>query len=118
MRKTIIAAAFVLFASPAFAIDFTQTIKTFDGVEFKDETGKDVPQVLGTVIENALLATQPNDTPDEKNKRFWLADKLHKNAKDFAPSPEEVVTMKKALSLMPIAVMGQATKLIDPSYGK
>ena len=117
MKKTILAVALaMLMATPALAIDFTQTVKSFDGKDFTDETGKPVPQVLGTLIENSLLAMPGSQ--DEKNKNFWLAMKLHNTKGDYQPSPDEVVLMKKALGQLPTALMGQATLLIDPTFGK
>jgi hypothetical protein len=108
-------AAALLCSTSAHAIDFTQTIKTFDGKEFIDNDGKPVPIVLGTVIENSLLAAGQNDPIEEKN-RFWLALKIHEKAKNYAPTPDEIVLIKKALTVQPLTIMGQAIRIIDPTY--
>lgn len=117
--KTLLAAIVVTIAlaAPARAIDFTQAIKTFDGKDFIDaSTGQPAPQKLGTVAENSLLQTAQGDTIDEKNKRFWLALKIHDTPKDPNLSSEEIAMIKKAIgTYQPTAIMGQAFRLLDPA---
>ena len=110
--------AVISFTASAFAIDFTQTLKDFDGNEFKDQNGQPAPMVLGTVIENALMSERATIPDDERKQRFLLALRLHEHAKDYAPTPDEVVMMKKALAVQPIVIMGQATRIIDPTWAK
>jgi hypothetical protein len=116
MRRLFYAIVFAIGITPAaHAIDFNQTIKTFDDKDFIDQDGKPAPQVLGTVAENSLLQTAPGDSIDEKNKRFWLAFKIHQTPKDPNLTAEEVSMIKKAIgTYQPIAIMGQALRLIDP----
>ncbi len=110
----ILFAGLLLIASPAMAIDFNQTIKTFDGKEFVDQEGKAAPQRLGTIVENSLLASADNEI--ERAKRFWLAEKIHRAPKDPELSPDEIVLIKKALIVQPLPVWGQAIRLIDPTF--
>jgi hypothetical protein len=116
MRRLLLATIFLAGAiSSAMAIDFTQTIKTFDGKEFVDANGAAAPQVLSTITENSLLQTAQTDTVEEKNKRFWLALKIHDTPKEPKLSAEELATIKKAIgTYQPIAIMGQAFRLLDP----
>jgi hypothetical protein len=117
MKKTILAAAFSLaLIAPAFAIDFSQELLTFDGKSFVDQSGQPAPQILGTVAENSLLQTAQGDAIDDKNKRFWLALRIHEHPKDANLSAEDIAMLKKAIgTYQPIAIMGQAIRLIDPA---
>jgi hypothetical protein len=117
IKKTILAATFSLaLIAPALAIDFSQELLTFDGKSFVDQSGQPAPQILGTVAENSLLQTAQGDTIDDKNRRFWLAEKIHSHPKDANMSAEEIALVKKAIgTYQPIAIMGQAIRLIDPA---
>jgi hypothetical protein len=117
MRRSFLATIFLAgIASPALAIDFTQSIKTFDGKDFMNADGSPAPQVLGTIAENSLLQTAQSDTIDEKNKRFWLALKIHQTPKNPTLSAEDLAAIKKAIgTYQPIAIMGQALRLMDPA---
>jgi hypothetical protein len=100
----------------AHAIDFTQHILTFEGKDFTGPDGKPAPQVLGTIAENSLLQTGQADTIEEKNRRFFLALKIHEHPKDPDLSAEDISVLKKAIgTYQPTAIMGQAFRLIDPA---
>jgi hypothetical protein len=119
MKKLVCAAIFLIATAPAaLAVDFTQIIKTFDGKDFIGADGQPAPQVLGTVVENSLLATSQTDTIEEKNKRFWLALKIHDTPKDPQLTAEDLAMIKKAVgTYQSTAIMGQALRLIDPASG-
>lgn len=106
--------AFLLFTAPAYAVDFNQTIKTFAGKEFTDEKGKPSPQVLGDIVEGSLLSVTANDP--ESSKRYWLAVKIAGQRNNPELTPEDIVLIKKALSVQPLAIWGQATRMIDPTF--
>lgn len=114
--------------SAALALDFTQAVKDFNGKDFVDEKGQPTVIKLDTLVETALVNmpsahdTFGNITQEAmvaKNKSFWLALKIRDNAKNFTPSPEEIILIQKALSqTQTTMVYGQAMSLIDPTFLK
>jgi hypothetical protein len=115
-RLLLVTALSIATIGAAKAIDFNQTIKTFDGKDFVDANGHPAPQKLGTIAENSLLQTAQGDTIDEKNKRFWLALKIHNTPKDPNLTTEDIAVIKKAIgTYQPTAIMGQAFRLLDPA---
>ena len=115
-RLLLVTALLVATIGAAQAIDFTQEIHTFDGGSFMGPDGKPAPQKLGTIAENSLLQTAQGDTIEEKNKRFWLALKIHNTPKDPNLTTEDIAVIKKAIgTYQPVAVMGQAFRLLDPA---
>jgi hypothetical protein len=117
MRRLLLAAIFLVGAAgAAMAVDFSQIVKTFDGKDFTNPDGTPAPQVLGTIVENSLAQSTPNDTIAEKQSRFWLMLKIHEHAKNPDLSSEDLSVIKKAIgTYQPIAIMGQALRLIDPT---
>lgn len=117
MKRTLLATALLAgMTTTAMAVDFTKVLKTFDGKDFIDQTGAPAPQVLGTVAENSLMQSTPSDSIEEKNRRFFLALKIHEHPKDPNLSAEELAMIKKAIGTYePIAIMGQAIILLDPA---
>jgi hypothetical protein len=108
--------SFFAFAGYANALDFTQPIKDLNGSDFTDQFGKPVPTTLGEVVESALR-NAPATTQDEKDKNFYLMLSVHNHTKDFVPTPEQVVQIRKAMvTTQPTTVYGQAMSLIDPTY--
>ena len=118
MKKTILAAAFSLaLIAPAFAIDFSAEIKTFDGKSFTDQSGAPSPVILGNVIESMLLNPPQGTAEDEKKRRFWLSLKLHEHRKDPDLTNDELKMVRKAAFEYPVlSVAGQAARLVDPEF--
>lgn len=112
----------LLAASPAMAIDFTQPIKAQDGTVPKSDSGS-VP-TLGKICEDALIASYKDEidpttgkeiiTPEEKYRRWKLAQKLHGD--NVKLSPEDLALIKKLVGKAygPL-IVGQAWTMLDPS---
>jgi hypothetical protein len=117
MRPLLLATAFLIAAAPAaMAVDFTQTIKTFDGSDFIGSDGKPAPQLLGNIVENSLLTTSQSDTIEDKNRRFFLALKIHGHPIDPPLTAEDLTVIKRAVgTYQPTAIMGQSLLLLDPA---
>jgi hypothetical protein len=117
MRRYLLAAALIIAASPALAIDFNAPIRQIDGTPIPVSTTDQSPLTLGKVCEDALLANNlPGDTPtpEEKNKRFWLVLKIHANKDPL--TADEIATAKKVIGLAygPL-VIGRSFELLDPA---
>jgi hypothetical protein len=108
--------SFLVFAGQANALDFTQPIKDLNGNDFTDQTGKPIPTTLGEIVESALRNV-PAQAQDEKDKNFFLMLSVHNQAKDFTPTPDQIIRIRQAMVVtQPTAVYGQAMSLIDPTY--
>ena len=115
--KTVLVAAAIAFSAPAVAADFAATINNLDGTPMR----KDDKTVLtlGEVATTALLSAyqdEPNVDGIEKNKRFWLAKKIHDQRKDPVLTVDEIAMIKKliAKAYNPL-VVGQSWTLLDPA---
>ena len=126
--KIVYAAIVVLLALPlpAHAIDFAQPIMTLDNEPMHQKVlpngdfDPDSPILtLARVSQTALLSDYRDETnldPVEKQKRFWLAEKIHNQQKDPVLSPEEIATIKKLVAkAYNSLVMGRAWHLLDPT---
>jgi hypothetical protein len=98
------------------AVNLQAQITQLNGKPLLDEkTGKDFPLSLGDVVKSALLTTDTQTPPAEKDKRFWLAVKVN-GAKEMTFTPEELVTIKELIyKYQSILVAGQAVRLLDPT---
>lgn len=101
----------------AVAVDFKSPIRNIDGTSIPVSADDKTPLTLGKIAEDALIANNlPGDTlgEGEKNKRFWLAMKVHANKESF--SVDEIALIKKVINLAygPL-VVGRATELLDPA---
>lgn len=107
-----------LLLGSAQAMDATKEVKSIDGSEFVGSDGKALGLTYLTVIENALL-TAPAASEDEKTKNYILTLKIHQAAKDYTPTPDDIIRIRKALAAtQATAVYGQVMSTIDPTFGK
>lgn len=118
MNLPIAIALFLLSASPALAIDFTQPITTLDGHPFKDPSGQVADVTLAVIAENALLqaySDEANLSGEDKIKRYALARRIADNPK-LELSAEDIALLKKliAKSYNPL-ITGQSWKMLDPA---
>lgn len=120
MKKTLLALAFaasMFAAAPAGAVDLTAEVKQLDGSSLLNQQGQPDPKTVGQLISMTLLLTDQNTTPTEKNKRFWLALKVH-DKKEVTFSPEDLTEIKAVLfKYQSTLVAGQVIRLIDPTFG-
>ena len=119
MNKTVlIVLTSLLWATSAFAVDISETIKSLDGKELVDRDGKPLNYTFDAVIQSALY-NEPSSSEDEKGKNYRLAVKAQTQAKDFNPSPDEIIRIRKALAAtQPTLIFGLVMSRIDPSFGK
>lgn len=121
MKKTLfagIAVVSLLATTSAFAVDLTQPLKTIAGNDFVDQNNKPIDLTPETVITNSLFGEQTQNEGDKKSN-YLLAVDIHAHAKDFTFTPDQVVTVRKALAAtQPTAVFGQVMSLIDPTFAK
>lgn len=121
MNRLLLSAAIIMLLSPAYAIDFTQTLTNLDGTPVVAQEGKPQP-TLGTICEQALLATFADERDStgketieakEKFDRWKLASKL--NGTDVKLSAEELALVKKLVgkAYSPL-IVGQAWSMLDP----
>jgi hypothetical protein len=122
-RRFVIIGLLALTPSAALALDFTQTLKDFNGKDFVDEKGQPTVIKLDFLVETALVnAPAPRDPAGNidqavKDKNFWLALKIRDHAENFAPSPDEIILIRKALSATQSTMLyGQAMSLVDPTF--
>jgi hypothetical protein len=101
----------------AFAVDFSQEVRTFDDKSFTNQSGTPTPVILGDVVE-AMLLNPPNGTADdEKRKRFFLALKIHDHRKDPLLTNDELKLVRKAAFDYPVlSIAGQSARLVDPGF--
>lgn len=117
LLKIIVAAAAIAVAAPALAVDFGATINGLDGkpMQKDDKTTLSLEEVATT----ALLSSYPDEQNldgVEKNKRFWLAKKIHDQRKDPVLTADEIALIKRliAKAYNPL-VVGQAWTILDPA---
>ena len=114
-------AVFLLSASPALALDFTQPLTTLSGQPFTDPDSK-VTITLATIAENALLQAYPDEqnlSGEEKLKRYTLARKIEDNKQKAELSAEEIALLKKLIAkLYNPLILGQSWKMLDPASVK
>ncbi len=104
-------------------IDFTQTLKGYDGKVLTNGTPDGKPGGKATTLEdvsvNALLTPLPEDkgAPDAATKafqRFKLAEKLH-DGKAIALTAEQIAMLKERIAqVYGAAVVGPAWIILDP----
>lgn len=100
----------------ASATDMTQPVQTFDGKDFVGQDAKPLGLTLDTVIESSLL-TAPAPTEAEKAANYLLARKIHEHVSDYTPTPDEIVSIRKALAATQVtAVFGQIMVVLDPTF--
>lgn len=119
MRKFVVA-AIVSIATivSAHAADLTDLIKSVDGKELVDRDGKPLNYTFDAVIQSALY-NEAVPSEDEKGKNFRLAGKVMTQAKDFNPTPDEIIRIRKALAAtQPTLIYGLVMTRIDPSFAK
>ena len=111
-------AVFLLSASPALALDFTQPLTTLSGQPFTDPDSK-VTITLATIAENALLQAYPDEqnlSGEEKLKRYTRARKIEDNKQKAELSAEEIALLKKLIAkLYNPLILGQSWKMLDPA---
>jgi hypothetical protein len=117
LLRTFLVAAAIAVATPALAVDFAAPINNLDGTPMQ----KDDKTVLtlDDVASIALLSSyqdEPNLEGVEKNKRFWLAKKIHDQRKDPVLTADEIALIKRliAKAYNPL-VVGQAWTILDPA---
>lgn len=128
MKKIYVAGvlAVLLTASPAMAINFSQSLKNVDGSLPKSDKGEPIP-TLGAICTTALISTYRDEqdlntgketiTPEEKYHRGRLASKIaDAGDKDLVLPPEDVALLKKLVGKAygPLIVY-QALRMLDPS---
>ena len=115
MKKTILAAAFLLSAVlPAAAVDWSTPIRALDGTVITlSETDKS-PLTLSKVSVDAMLATVQGEQlmAEDKSKRFAIAMKVQMGEQ---LTIEETALLKKVIGQVygPL-VVGRAYQIIDP----
>ena len=114
--KHLVLAGALLVTTPCLALDFSQPIKTINGTDFVDATGKPTELTLLSVVENSLLGEQ-SPSEDAKRSNYLLVLDIHKHATDFTPTPDQIVQIRKALAAtQPTAVYGQVMSMIDSTF--
>jgi hypothetical protein len=122
MKRLTLAGLFVLetlsalSTSNAWAVDLTKPVKTIDGDDFTDQSGRPLPLTLSKVIEGALF-NEPTTGDDAKGKNYWLAVEVHNHASDFKPTPDQIIQIRKALAAtQTTAIFGQIMVVLDPTW--
>ncbi len=106
----------LLVSSAAWAIDLTKPVKTIDGEDFTDQTGRPLPLTLARVIEGALYNDIASNE-DTKTKNYWLAVEVHNHAADFSFTPDQIIQIRKSLAnTQTTAIFGQVMSSIDPTW--
>ena len=75
--------AVALAATPALAVDFTQSLTALDGKPLIGQDGKPTSMTLGQVAEDALTASYPDEqniSGAEKTKRYVIAQYIYETA--------------------------------------
>ncbi len=112
----ILTVAFVAASSPVLAVDLTQSLTTSDGKEFTGTDGKPLGLTPLIVIQNALLTAPATDEP-EKKANYILSEKIREQAKDYTPTPDDNVRIRKALAATQVtAVYGRVTSILDTTF--
>jgi hypothetical protein len=116
MKKLIVLLALIVFTTPALALDLTQPLQTYDGKEFIGQDGKVLGLTADIVIQNALLSAPAADEADKK-ANYVLSVRIHEAAKDYTPTPDDIIRIRKALAAtQATAVYGRVTSLLDPTF--
>lgn len=122
MRKLILAVLLAsVCAAPAAALDFTKPIVGLDGKPMT-QCPPEKPACGETLtlsqVATAALTLQPNVQPNDKFKRYQLAQKVYE-AKDVSLKAEEIALIKEAVSAtMTAIVVGRVFEAIDPTETK
>jgi hypothetical protein len=121
MKRLALAAAIVLASSSAFAVDFTQQIKQFDGSDLVGGDGKPTNLTLEAVAENALLGSyndEQNLSGEEKLKRYHLALKIYDHKTNVDLSVEELALLRRLIAKSyNTLVMGRAWEMLGGPEG-
>lgn len=117
LLRTFLVAAAIAVSTPALAVDFAAPINNLDGTPMRKEDKTVL--TLDDVASTALLSSyqdEPNLDGVEKNKRFWLAKKIHDKSKDPVLTADEIALIKRliAKAYNPL-VVGRAWGLLDPA---
>jgi hypothetical protein len=108
--------AVLLPSNLAWAVDLTKPIKTIDGDDFTDASGRPLPLTMSRVIEGALF-NDATTSEDLKSKNYWLAIEVHNHAADFTPTTDQIVQIRKALAAtQTTAIFGQVMVALDPTW--
>ena len=117
LLRTFLVAAAIAVTTPALAVDFAAPINNLDGTPMRkdDKTVLTLDEVASTAL---LSSYQDESNLDgvEKNKRFWLAKKIHDQRKDPVLTADEITLIKRliAKAYNPL-VVGQAWTILDPA---
>ena len=117
LLRIFLAAAAIAVATPALAVDFAAPINNFDGTPMRKDDKTIL--TLEETVTTALLSSYPDEQSldgVEKNKRFWLAKKIHDQRKDPVLTADEIALIKRliAKAYNPL-VVGQAWTILDPA---
>lgn len=119
MRRNYLTAvlSLAMLTTPALAIDFKAEMTAIDGKAIPADPGKPEALTLQRVCEDALIASYPDEQTlpsDEKNRRFWLAIKIHGGEQNL--SADEITMLKKVIGkgYGPL-VVGRAFGMLDPN---
>lgn len=118
MRKlflfAVITASFVM--TPVLAMDLEKPIRNIDGKEITGQDGKAFELTMATAVVNSLLSEQTT-SEEEKGKNYRLAVQVSANPKDFKPSADDVVRIRKALgATQPTLIYGQIMAVLDSTF--
>ena len=100
MKRLFLAAALLLLAAPALAVDFETRIVEIDGSVPVDDKGQPVVLTVGKICINALMQPQTgdeNEAGEEKIKRAVLAERIFKK-EDVKLTSEETSLIKKRVN--------------------
>jgi hypothetical protein len=118
MKRLLITAttAFLVLMAPAFAVDLEQHVKNVDGSEIVGPDSKPLNLTMATAITNALLgAATTNET--EKGDNYRLAVMIAANSKNYSPSADDVIRIRKALgATQATLVYGQIMATLDAAF--
>jgi hypothetical protein len=121
MKRVALAAAIALASSSAFAVDFTQQIKQFDGSDLVGNDGKPTNLTLEAVAENALLGSYNDEqglSGEDKLKRYHLALKIYDHKTNVELSVDEQALLRKLIAKSyNTLVMGRAWEMLGGPEG-
>lgn len=121
MKRALTILACLAFATPAFAVDFTQPILDFNGAPMHETSDPASPIVtLGLAASAALLRQQttPDGRPQpidpiKSAKRALLAQRIAR-ASDATLTAEETAEIKTLISVFPPIYVLRVIEAIDP----
>jgi len=109
---------FIVFAAPAFAVDLDQHIKNVDGTELVGTDSKPLGLTMATAIVNALLSEAVTSEKD-KGDNYRLAVTISANSKNYAPSADDIIRIRKALGTQSATlVYGQIMAVLDAAFAQ